>query len=291
MVSDHKKSAKGETSNASSKPGKKPKTILDSLLHSMFTNDIPRTQSAQPPKHTDGEKSNERQKKSKRSTSEHTTKSTKASRSKHATEAAEASNSKSKSKLLPSKLADPKIPSSKLRDSKISESETFLNSTFFKDESRAPALIPSATPELTTSFTSEHDRKMATRQLQINTLSETELQEQENWAQMKLFESGSCPMGWGWQRYTAPEGYAQFDGYRCCGGASTHLVTHELLAEGKNRLYRLSGSTNWWEGPFDAQEVRDMLLASQAEAALVNQEQGLSPRELDELLREVLLSR
>ncbi|KAK0121120.1 hypothetical protein ONS96_011302 [Cadophora gregata f. sp. sojae] len=256
------------------------------MLDSAFSRDSSSRPSSKLSKHTDKQDVKNSAKETKSSRSKSTSKSVKSSASKHTTEKTKSSSSKPKSGL----------PTSKLCNTATAETEQFLNSAFFKDESRVqveesqpPAPAQSTTPDITTAFTSEHDRKMATRQLRIDTLSEVELQEQEEWAQKRLLESQACPAGWGWQRYTAPEGYSQFNGYRCYGGASTHLVSHELLAEGKNRLYQLDPFTNW-AGPFDAEEVRrelvELAIGGQ-QLSLADQAKQLTPEQFAALLRSI----
>ena len=86
-------------------------------------------------------------------------------------------------------------------------------------------------------------------------------------------------------------GVFPINGYRCYGGASTHLVSHELLAEGRNRLYRLNQDTNWWEGPFDAKVVRQELLdlrEEHQEELNTVEAQPLTQAQFDEILRNIL---
>ncbi|KAG4432868.1 hypothetical protein IFR05_011642 [Cadophora sp. M221] len=53
-----------------------------------------------------------------------------------------------------------------------------------------------------------------------------------------------------YSRYTAPLGYSQFNGYRCFGGAQSHLVIHQLLAEGRPGQYVIWLGTDFWTGPY-----------------------------------------
>ena len=79
---------------------------------------------------------------------------------------------------------------------------------------------------------------MAARQTQIESMAPRERAEQEQWAQAQLAQNaGTCVAGFSWSRI---EG-----GYRCRGGA--HMVTDELLAEGKGGYYR--HACPGWEGP------------------------------------------
>ena len=82
-----------------------------------------------------------------------------------------------------------------------------------------------------------YDVKMATRQLQIESLSSTEKHEQDKWAQSQLSLHSTCVMGMKWLKNVV--------GYRCSGGG--HLVTNELLAEGKGGLYHHCNGV--WLGP------------------------------------------
>ncbi|KAH6713819.1 hypothetical protein BKA61DRAFT_50501 [Leptodontidium sp. MPI-SDFR-AT-0119] len=101
-----------------------------------------------------------------------------------------------------------------------------------------------------TTYTNDHDKTMALRQLAIDKLSENQQKEQDDWAQQKLIEFGACPAGFGWRKYTVQPGYSQFNGYRCFGGASTHLVAHQLLAEGRPGLYIIWTGTYFWTSPY-----------------------------------------
>jgi len=269
MAQDTTKSPK--KSSSGSKFAKKPISIMESLLSSAFHKD--ESSSSKSSKRPEGKDAKERTKPESKITQ---------SGSKHGTQSTKSSHHKSSS--------------SKTSKSSHVPSGKFSKSEFFRDESQAPVNVSrypgpvrSTHPKITTTFTSEHDKKMASRQLELGTLSETELQEQEQWAQVKLVESGSCPAGWCWQRYTAPEGYSQFNGYRCYGGAITHLVSHDLLAEGRNRLFRLNRDTNWWEGPFDAKVVRRELLNWQGDhqqETNTDEAQPLPQGQFDQILRK-----
>lgn len=79
---------------------------------------------------------------------------------------------------------------------------------------------------------SKHDVTMASRQTKIHTMSKKEKEIQHEWAQSQLKKNGSsssCPVGLIWLEDGTK-------GYRCVGGG--HLVTHELLAEGKGGYYK-----------------------------------------------------
>ncbi|PVH74592.1 hypothetical protein DL98DRAFT_372257, partial [Cadophora sp. DSE1049] len=89
-----------------------------------------------------------------------------------------------------------------------------------------------------TTFTDDHDIEMAAKQTQIAELTGEELKEQEKWAFEKLkAHAGSCPAGFSWVRYTeeACGKQVRLDGYRCKGGS--HLVTHEMIAEGQGGVW------------------------------------------------------
>ena len=107
-----------------------------------------------------------------------------------------------------------------------------------------------------TAFTDNHDIEMAAKQTQIMELIGQELEEQEQWAFEKLkAHAGSCPMGFSWQRYTeeACGEQERLDGYRCMGGS--HLVTHELIAEGKGRTMDMTRDFAWWR--MDMEDAQD----------------------------------
>lgn len=76
------------------------------------------------------------------------------------------------------------------------------------------------------------DHEMASRQKHYNSLSESHRKEQEEWAQEQLRPQGpasefACPNDFGFYRIPF--------GYRCYG--SQHMITDELLAEGKGGYY------------------------------------------------------
>ena len=262
MAPDSTKSPK--KSSSGSKSAKKPVSIMESLLSSAFHKD--ESSSSKSSKRPAGKDSKERNKPESKSTP---------SGSKHGTESTKTSHHK------------PSVS----KTSKLSHvpSEKFLKSEFFRDESQTPEFFPPSqasrppqSPHPPTSkldsqpplgstqdqqpskapptklksvHVTEKDKKMATRQLKIEKLSDKDLEEQEAWALEKLIESGRCPQNWGWGRYTAPAGYEKYNGYRCCGSSQpgarhVHMISHELLAEGKGGLYILSFLTNWWDGPF-----------------------------------------
>jgi hypothetical protein len=118
---------------------------------------------------------------------------------------------------------------------------------------------------LQTKYTSAHDIEMASRQTKIESLSRSDREQQEKWAQSKLSSNtGACLDGFGWQRKTIcqdniPGG---FKGYICKGGA--HFVTDKLLVKGNGKCYlivvmahdpsRTSGYETWF-GPYDANEI------------------------------------
>ncbi|KAK0120091.1 hypothetical protein ONS95_011504 [Cadophora gregata] len=248
-------------SNSSSKPGKKSTSLVESILSGAFHKD--ESSSSRSSKRREGKVSKDcttSESKDHNSGTKYGTKSTKSTSSK----------------------------TSKAAKSTHASSDTFLESVFFRNESQAPPSTsthplqpsqpsqpastkiisspPSGPPQdhqhskpSATSMKSVHvtekDKEMAKKQLKIEELSEKELEEQETWALEKLIQCGRCPQNWGWERYTAPAGYEKYNGYRCCGspvpGARhVHMISHELLAEGKGGLYILSLTTNWWDGPF-----------------------------------------
>jgi hypothetical protein len=73
---------------------------------------------------------------------------------------------------------------------------------------------------------------MAARQTQYKSLAPSEQARQELWAQSKVKITGSCPEGFDWERID--------DAYHCHGGH--HLISDELLAEGKGGVYLLLDS-------------------------------------------------
>jgi hypothetical protein len=88
---------------------------------------------------------------------------------------------------------------------------------------------------------STHDQEMASRQIHIDNLLPVERQKQEAWVQIQIQQMGGpCAAGYDWYRVQG--------GYRCNGGR--HMVTDELLAEGKGGCYSSDGisgrmNPNW----------------------------------------------
>lgn len=109
-----------------------------------------------------------------------------------------------------------------------------------------------APPEST--IKTDHDIKMAARQSQIDSLPAAEKTEQEKWAQMQIQQHTKCPAGLKWKRIDI--------GYQCTGTA--HIMTHELLAEGRGGMYhwhRSIGERAMWLGPLYSQEIADFMNA------------------------------
>ncbi|KAH7356628.1 hypothetical protein BKA65DRAFT_376091, partial [Rhexocercosporidium sp. MPI-PUGE-AT-0058] len=100
------------------------------------------------------------------------------------------------------------------------------------------SVLPSANfrdnTKMVSAYTTPEDVKMAEKQRNYKSLPPAKQQEQDKWAQQKLIMyDNTCPMGFGF----VPHYQVGYEGYRCQGG--THLVTHELLAEGKGGLYTI----------------------------------------------------
>ena len=143
----------------------------------------------------------------------------------------------SKPSKMPSRLDSSRKPSvmaSRLDGKKTSEIASRLddrkpsqmNSRL--DSSRKPSQMASGldTSKIKTAFTDPHDIKMASRQIQYETLSPDEQRKQEQWAQTKARQLGPCPAGYAWIRVPG--------GYNCSAGS--HWMTDELLAEGKGGI-------------------------------------------------------
>ncbi|CAG8956604.1 hypothetical protein HYFRA_00011915 [Hymenoscyphus fraxineus] len=122
--------------------------------------------------------------------------------------------------------------------------------------SRLPSLMdnPHTSPRrrqipTNSTFTSQHDIDMATQQTHIDSLPPDQQRAQDLWARNQLELNGSsCPGGYKYQRTE--------QGYICPSGV--HLVTHELLQEGRGRFYQLNyeygsrGVETVWAGPFSS---------------------------------------
>ncbi|TVY45896.1 hypothetical protein LSUB1_G000491 [Lachnellula subtilissima] len=109
-------------------------------------------------------------------------------------------------------------------------------------ECRMPSRLDGPESQSQSTLKTSYDVKMATRQLQIESLSSVEKNEQDKWALSQLSLHSTCVMGLEWRK--------SVNGYRCSGGG--HLVTNELLAEGKGGLYHHCGV---WLGPMYGQEI------------------------------------
>lgn len=88
-------------------------------------------------------------------------------------------------------------------------------------------------------YVTDYDRKMASRQTRIESLSGDQRSKQESWAQTQLKGlSTNCVGGFGWKRISG--------GYKCEVGIC--LVTDELLAEGRGGFCQDDGVEK--KGPF-----------------------------------------
>ena len=102
-----------------------------------------------------------------------------------------------------------------------------------------------------TILTDPEDLSMARRQTQYASLAPHEQAKQEKWAQSMIGRTGSCPEGFAWSRI--------HDGYQCNGGH--HVITDELLAEGRGGVYALEFSMlpdDRW-GPYYAEPSKPTL--------------------------------
>lgn len=76
----------------------------------------------------------------------------------------------------------------------------------------------------------KHDHEMAKRQTSYHSLTKKERKKQDEWARGELmYNAGQCRGGW---KYLRIKG-----GYRC--EADAHIVTDELIAEGKGGYYQI----------------------------------------------------
>jgi hypothetical protein len=102
---------------------------------------------------------------------------------------------------------------------------------------------------------SDLDRSMASRQINIESLHPRDRQQQDAWARQQLEgnpgHQRSCVVGYPWTRIIG--------GYRCEG--QRHLVTDELLAEGKGGCYVMDVNTERnnpaWTGPFYGDDIQE----------------------------------
>jgi hypothetical protein len=118
-----------------------------------------------------------------------------------------------------------------------------------------PSLFVSrAPPHAASLFVDKTDAKMAERQTHYETMTPDQRATQDVWAQSFLQRYTPCPVGYDWQRIKGK-------GYQCKGGS--HLVTDELIHEGKGGLmilryrnpwfpaigpyYEIPGRLGWWK--------------------------------------------
>ncbi|KAI9048007.1 hypothetical protein LZ554_007805 [Drepanopeziza brunnea f. sp. 'monogermtubi'] len=95
----------------------------------------------------------------------------------------------------------------------------------------APKPISTAPPRIKSVLVSAADRKMASLQTKIATLSPPERKAQETWAQSVIAQTSQCPQDFGWERRD------DHAGYQCAG--RNHFASDELVAEGKGGVYFL----------------------------------------------------
>ncbi|KAG9232601.1 hypothetical protein BJ875DRAFT_353375, partial [Amylocarpus encephaloides] len=91
-------------------------------------------------------------------------------------------------------------------------------------------------PTARSTLTTQHDHQMAARQTRIEALTREERIKQEEWARTQLtMNANKCPLGFDWARRD------ELKGYRCQPGGmdGTHLITDELLAEGRARFFAI----------------------------------------------------
>ena len=134
----------------------------------------------------------------------------------------------------------PRLPSGRYHASRLSN----LNLPTASTRSTNSAVAAQST------LKSAYDQKMASRQRQYESLSITERVLQDNWAQAQLRTLPRCAAGYQWHR--------ERGGYRCDG--QRHMVTDDLLAEGKGGRFSMSATQGSranpvWEGPFYGKEI------------------------------------
>jgi len=96
---------------------------------------------------------------------------------------------------------------------------------------------------------------MATQLPRIDSLPPAEKAEQAKGAQTKLSQHSTCVAGLPCKKVAS--------GYQCTGYGGAHIVTHELLAEGKRRFYYglqglTTGYSTSWGRPLYS-EILDIL--------------------------------
>jgi len=109
---------------------------------------------------------------------------------------------------------------------------------------------------------------MAARQTKFNSLAPAEKEKQEKWAQTQLQQNaGKCKVGFGWFRVLS-------DGYICGGGS--HMVTDELLVEGKGGYYTFGSykrdKSIAWDGPlYTVNDMRNFAMKRRMEGLKMTQ--------------------
>ncbi|TVY34176.1 hypothetical protein LOCC1_G008737 [Lachnellula occidentalis] len=120
------------------------------------------------------------------------------------------------------------------------------------DDPSATSTTSTTIPAVPSTFTTAHDQEMASNQTRIHTLQPAQREEQDEWAREQLRQHSTCAVGYGWKSVSC--------GYQCEG--QHHIVTHELLAEGRGGIYQgmwdwdADPMVYWWYGPLYGEEIR-----------------------------------
>lgn len=148
------------------------------------------------------------------------------------TKESSSSSKPSSSKLKESPKAKESSSRASSRKPKESSSKHSISKQISSSHKTESSSRPSSSSAFKTAYKSNHDRKMASRQIKIESLSKEERKKQEDWAQEKLNSEGltPCPAGLNWTR--------EKGGYRCVG--TNHFVSDGHLAEGKGAYYTRS---------------------------------------------------
>jgi hypothetical protein len=107
--------------------------------------------------------------------------------------------------------------------------------------------VPPESSRMVSQFRNREDFKMASKMTSFATMTPTDQEKQEDWAQDFMKHIGICPEDNGWERR---EG-----GYQCKGKG--HGMTDKMIAEGKGVIFAFKkhSAKDWndketWEGPY-----------------------------------------
>jgi len=129
---------------------------------------------------------------------------------------------------LPPMESSSKAPSFAPRPSKcIAPQSSVQNQTSRASSFASRSAVPAVSS--VSRYTSDRDIFMASRHSVYDSLLPALQKENDEWAQTKIDESGSCTAGNKWQRVDG--------GYRCIGGRQSHYISDNIITLGEPAFY------------------------------------------------------